>query len=159
MTQNQNVLFETTNLCVKKFAPIDAEKAYSVLSDIQVMQFVEPPFTEDQTKLFLENYGLTDKPLIYAIWHKQSKDYVGHIIFHSYDETDYETGWVIDKKYWGRGYAQELLRATILHCMANNICGLVLECDKRQTQTKHIAQKFGFELVSGERLSVYRLQL
>lgn len=159
MIQNTDVLFETENLCVKKFTPDDANNVYRVLSDAQVMKFVESPFTEKQTETFLENCGLTAPPLVYAVWHKQNKNYVGHLIFHRYDKTDYETGWVLDKNYWGRGYAQELLQATIRYCNANDICGLILECDNRQTQTKHIAQKFGFELISDTPLSVFGLKL
>ncbi len=159
MTRNIDMFFETKNLRVKKFALCDIDKAHKMLSDAQVMKFVEPPFTKEQTETFLKTCALTNDPLVYAVWHKQSGDYVGHVIFHRYDETDYETGWVLDTKYWGRGYAQELLQATIHTSKAHGICGLILECDNRQTQTKRIAQKFGFQLVDDTPLSTYRLKL
>jgi len=36
------------------------------------MEYIEPPFTEGKTKIFIENNGLIPSPLVYALEYKNN---------------------------------------------------------------------------------------
>jgi hypothetical protein len=51
-------------MIIRRMTIEDLESLYGLLSDPQVMQFIEPPYTKEQTVLFLHNAGLSDPPLV-----------------------------------------------------------------------------------------------
>ena len=58
--------FETRRLLIRRFTEADAEALYVVLSDPEVMRYIEPPFSLEQTRAFLRDAGLCAPPLVYA---------------------------------------------------------------------------------------------
>ena len=38
------------------------------------------------------------------------KFFIGYVIYHTYDETSMELGWVLDRKEWGKGYASAITK-------------------------------------------------
>lgn len=55
------------NLQIRPMERTDISALHSLLSDEAVMRYIEPPFTLEQTKAFLEEAGLGAEPLIYAV--------------------------------------------------------------------------------------------
>ena len=53
---------ETERLLVRPFREDDAEPLYAVLSDPAVMRHIEPPFSMERTKAFLNENGLLSPP-------------------------------------------------------------------------------------------------
>ena len=143
------------NLCTE-----DAEDLYKVLSDGEVMKYIEPVFDMGKTVDFIKNAGLCEPPLVYAVEFTESKKVIGHLIFHSYENSAYEIGWVINKIYWGMGIGDELTKRLIEYSKTLDIKSLVIECDENQAASKHIALKNGFvfEGKTGN-LELYRLML
>ena len=78
------------------------------------------------------------------------------MIWHDYDETGKEIGWVLRKERWGEGYAS-LLTGHLAALAAAEGKDAVIECVPEQKVTRTIAEKHGF-LEEGERdgLIVYR---
>ncbi len=143
------------NLCIG-----DAEDLYKVLSDGEVMKYIEPVFDMEKTVDFIKNAGLCEPPLVYAVEFTESEKVIGHLIFHSYENSAYEIGWVINKNYWGMGIADELTKRLIEYSKTLDIKSLVIECDENQAASKHIALKNGF-VFKGKtgNLELYRLML
>ena len=54
------------NLKIRRFCQSDLPALYGLLSDPAVMRYLEPPFTLEQARRFLEEAGLCPSPLIYA---------------------------------------------------------------------------------------------
>ncbi len=143
------------NLCIG-----DAEDLYKVLSDGEVMKYIEPVFDMEKTVDFIKNAGLCEPPLVYAVEFTESKKVIGHLIFHGYENCGYEIGWVINKNYWGMGIADELTKRLIEYSKTLDIKSLVIECDENQAASKHIALKNGFVFErKTENLELYRLML
>lgn len=155
----EQLLFETRNLMIRKFVLQDTDDLYAVLSNANVMKFIESPFSRRQTRRFILRCGMTDTPLVYAIFRKNDSKVIGHVIFHKYDADDFEIGWVIGENDWGHGYAKEILETAIVYAKKRGIVGLVLECAPEQTVTRHIAEKYGFILMEERKLLTYRLPL
>ena len=151
---------ETKRCIIRRFEAEDKEALYEVLSDAEVMKYIEPPFTFLQTEAFIKEAGTGEKPLVYALEYKEGHRVIGHVIFHAYEEKCFEIGWIINKKYWGKGLAGEVTEALIEYSRNLGMVSCVMECDPNQKATGHIALKYGFVyegLMDGR--EVYRLYL
>ncbi|NLO85505.1 MAG: GNAT family N-acetyltransferase [Clostridiales bacterium] len=153
-------MIQTERFCIRKFRLEDAEDLYEVLSDAQVMKFIEPPFTMQQTREFIAAVGIGDGPSVFALQQKNGK-VIGHVIFHPYrDEHCFELGWIIGSAYWHQGIASEVTEAMIRRGEQLGLRSVVMECDARQEATKHIAKKYGFDFLGVEdELMVFERQL
>ena len=54
------------DLTIRRLRPSDAEALYRILSDRQVMRYLEPPYDRLQTEQFLREAGLAEPPLVYG---------------------------------------------------------------------------------------------
>jgi len=135
----------TTERClIRNMQMKDADDLYQVLSDERVMLYIEQAFDMEKTKDFIQSAGLCDPPLVYAIVWKMTGKVIGHAIFHAYEKSDYEIGWVLKKDYWGMGIADEVTKELIQYARFLEVESCVIECDERQTASKKIAIKNGF---------------
>ncbi len=151
---------ETARLRIRSFTPADVEPLFAVLSDPEVMEYLEAPFSLQKTQEFVETYGQCAPPLVYALVEKSCQEVIGHLIFHPYDTTSYELGWVLRRDRWGRGYAQELTAAVIYYAQKEGIGELVMECAPMQQASRHLAEKNGFHLTKEtDKLLVFRRKL
>lgn len=142
---------ETKRLCVRNFRADDAQALYPILSDPEVMRYIELPYTLKLTKAFIETGGLCDPPLIYAVEWKATGELIGHVIFHSYEADDcFELGWILSRDFWGRGIATELTEALLTEARSRGVREAVLECDPEQTATRCIAEKLGFAFLGDD---------
>ena len=148
----------TERLRIRKFQKDDLDDLFALLSDQAVMLYLEEPYTKQKTKMFLYRFGIAEQPLIYAVENRDGA-FVGYIIYHPYDKSSYEIGWVLHKNQWGKGYASELTKSLIENARAKTQ-NLIIECSPSQTVTRHIALKNHFSFVENRNgLEVYRLCL
>ncbi len=140
---------------IRKFTQEDLGPLHSLLSDPDVMRYLEPPFTKEKTGQFLDSQGLTAFPRILAVDDKDHR-FVGYVIYHDYDDESKEIGWVLKKDTWGRGVAG-LLTKQLLAMAAAEGKDAVIECVPEQKVTRLIARKHGFRK-AGEKdgLEIYR---
>ena len=141
-------------LTIRKMRQRDFEPLCALLSDPEVMRFLEPPYSKERTRAFL-HAALSDTPPVYAL--DLDGAFIGYVIYHAFDEDSVEIGWVLAREYWGTGYASALTKRMINQARHEGK-SVVIECDPGQEITKHIALKSGF-VRTGERdgLNVYRL--
>ena len=66
------MLFETARLSVRPLALPDLPALYAVLSDPEVMRYLEPPYTFSQTEAFIRDCGLSRPPLVYGAEEKSA---------------------------------------------------------------------------------------
>ena len=98
---------ETERLVIRDFREKDYKDAFEYLSDIAVMEYIEPVLTISQTKEFIQKYGIEEK-MIFAVEEKQLGKVIGHIIFHEFNKpSEYELGWIFNEKFQRNGYARE----------------------------------------------------
>ena len=149
------ILTESTRLRLRTMRCGDLEELYALLSDDEVMRWLEPPFTREQTERFLQQAGLSDPPLIYAA-ENAAGEFLGYAIYHDYDDHSRELGWVLKRSAWRKGYADEM---TALLTMLARREGkdAVIECIPEQTVSAHIARRHGFSYNgSANSLDIYR---
>ena len=143
-------------LKIRKMEEHDLTPLYELLSNEQVMRYLEPPYSKEKTVRFLERAGLSDPPLIYAV--EQDGLFIGYVIFHDYDETGMEIGWVLHPTIWGNGVASALT-GQLIERSRELKKQPVIECVPEQETTRHLALKFGFEYEgSKDGVDVFRLK-
>lgn len=148
----------TERLKIRKFTNNDLRDLYNLLSDEDVMEFIEAPFSWEKTANFLNSVALIDSPLIYAVEDFNQK-FIGYVIFHEYDKDSFELGWILNKGDWGEGYANELTKAFIK--ISSKIGkNLIIECDPTKEISKRIAMKYDFEFLGeSDGCSVFKRKL
>lgn len=140
---------------LRKMVPSDFESLHALLSDPDVMRYLEKPFTPEQTEAFLKEQGLSDPPRILAVENSR-REWIGYVIYHDYDEAGKEIGWVLKKEVWGKGMAG-LLTKHLIAMAASEGKETVMECVPEQVATKRIAENHGFVRTgTREGLEVYR---
>ena len=150
---------ETKRCRIRQFKQSDVDDLYLILSNPKVIEYIEAPFTLEDTQDFLNKNALSYPPRIFALEYKENKKLIGHIIFHKYDKESYEIGFILSQYYWGQGIADEVTKSLIDYAKNKNIHSLIIECDKRQLATQKIAKNNNFKLINSENLLVYELIL
>lgn len=136
------ILTENARLRLRTMRCGDLEELYALLSDAEVMRWLEPPFTREQAERFLQQAGLSDPPLIYAAENAEG-EFLGYAIYHDYDDHSRELGWVLRQSAWHKGYAGEM--TALLTVLARREGkDAVIECAPGQTVSAHIARRHGF---------------
>ena len=140
---------------IRQFTEEDLEPLHELLSDPEIMKYLEPPFTRKQTESFLKTQGLLASPRILAVDDKDHS-FIGYVIYHDYDDTSKEIGWILKREIWGHGMAS-LLTKQLVAMAASEGKDAVIECVPEQQTTRALAEKHGFVLVgSRDGLDVYR---
>ena len=130
---------------IRPFEKKDAASLSALLSDAEVMRYLEPPYDREKADAFLEKAGLSDPPLIYAVDLADSS-FAGYVIRHAYGADSTEIGWVLRKDLWGRGLASDLT-ARLIGMAGEAGKNVILECDPGQQASRRIAEKFGFSSI------------
>lgn len=99
---------ESERLVLRDFQLADVSDLFEILGDAETMRHVEPPFTPEKTRRFLEGFCIAKKGAFAAVETGSGK-VVGYILFNSVSGNGvYEIGWVFNRSYWGNGYAYEI---------------------------------------------------
>ncbi|WP_276948562.1 GNAT family N-acetyltransferase [Acetatifactor muris] len=141
-------------LTVRRMKRSDLDELYKVISDPEVMRYIEPLYSYADAEKFLQEVGLAEPPLIYAVDKKQwsqnnlctvSEDshFIGYVIYHSCNQDGVEIGWLLKPEEWHKGYAGELTEM-LLGVAACSARYAVIECSPQQKITRRIALKHGF---------------
>ena len=112
---------ETKRCRIRQFKQSDVDELYLILSNPKVMEYIEAPFTLEDTKDFLNKNALSYPSRVFALEYKQNKKLIGHVIFHEYDEESYEIGFILSQDYWRQGIADEITKSLIDYVKNKNI--------------------------------------
>ncbi len=154
------MFIETKRCIIRNMTLFDKESLHKVYSDIDVMTYIEQPYSKSQTVNFITKYGIIKQPLIYSIVLKESNNVIGHLIYHKFEDNKFELGWILNKNYWGLGLATEITEYVIKYAKNQGIGSLIIECVSKQTSTIHIALKnnFVYQYNDGQ-CNIYELKL
>ena len=145
-------------LSIRRMDEGDADALYGVLSDTEIMKYLEPPYSREATVQFLHDAGICEPPLVWAVDDARGR-FIGYVIYHKYDEHSMELGWVLARNEWGKGYAGALNKMLIEQARKAGM-DAVIECSPEQAATKAIAEKHGFTYCGMDSgCEVYRLKL
>ncbi|MCX6316590.1 MAG: GNAT family N-acetyltransferase [Bacteroidetes bacterium] len=110
------ILFETERLVVRTFTAGDYDHYYSLQGNPDVMQYIRPPRTREESDTFLRDKILAADPTDYkgfwAVEEKLSGTFVGcFVIIPIPDEPEKtQMGYSFLPAFWGKGYATEVAK-------------------------------------------------
>ena len=112
------VTLETKRLLLKPYTPEDREHSVLLLTDPEVMKYVDEGVmsVERAHKMFERIFTHVYEPQAFDVWAVWTKEgaYAGHAeIKPRKDAGDFEIIYLLTRERWGRGYATELARRII----------------------------------------------
>jgi [ribosomal protein S5]-alanine N-acetyltransferase len=119
-------VIETNRLMLREIKDEDIEMLFSLRSDPEVMKYVDKPLAktqEDVMPLFsqMREDVKNNKGISWIIALKENHEMIGHIGFWRIDKENHrgEIGYMLRKKYFGKGLATEAIKAVVLHGFNN----------------------------------------
>ncbi len=113
------IIFETDRLVVRHFTAEDHDNFFLLQGDAQVMQYIRPPRTKEESDTFLMEKILTgdanDYKGYWAVEEKETGLFVGSfVIIPIPDDADkIQLGYSFLPSQWGKGYATEVAKAGV----------------------------------------------
>jgi len=123
---------------------------HSFASDIDNTRYMVhlPNFDINETKSFLENVQTewqSSCPKFYEFAILLEKKHIGGVCIYIDDDTgEGELGWIVDKNYWGLGYATEAAKEVMNFAMLElKISKFVAYCDSENRSSYRVMEKLG----------------
>ncbi|AEA44663.1 GNAT family N-acetyltransferase [Fluviicola taffensis] len=113
-----NKILETSRLYLREMTPQDAEVAYILNLDPDVIRYTGDDAFESvgEAKAFLENYS-SYKTYGFGRWAvilKETDEYLGWCgLKYTLELDEFDIGYRLMKKFWGKGYATEAAKACL----------------------------------------------
>jgi ribosomal-protein-alanine N-acetyltransferase len=164
----EQIVFDTERLIVRHYTADDADNFFLLNADPEVMRYIRPVRSRADTDNFFEEvmqYS-KDNPAYgrMAIMDKRSGEFVGSFAIIPIEKTDLmQLGYSLLPKYWGRGYATELVRWALKYIFTSTgieeIFGVT---ESMNTASQQVLLKSGFtphsKMMEGEK-ELYRFHL
>src|ERR1022692_1441415 len=107
------MIFETHRLLIRQYMMDDPENFYLLNSDEEVMRYIRPVQSKEDTfAFFLENVEYYKTFPLYGRWamiEKSNKQFIGSFMLRPSTaiEGNIELGYAMFKNFWGNGFATE----------------------------------------------------
>lgn len=144
-----NIITTTTRLYLREKTTDDAENAYLLNLDPDVIKYTgDPPFESiEAARTFLENYNHYTKYGFgrWAVVDKTTDEYLGWCgLKYSADLDEYDIGFRFFKRHWNKGYATEAAQACLkLGFEDFNMQTIVGRAMKQNIGSVRVLQKLG----------------
>jgi len=140
----------TERLLIRKITMADLEDMHRYVSNPENTAHMVyfPHKTIEETQAFIENIEIEhakDNPGFYEMAVLLDGKMIGHVSLYLADEGG-ELAWIIDKNYWGKGYATEAARGLMLKMREElGIHHFFAMCDWRNEASRRVMVRLGME--------------
>jgi len=145
---------ETERLIITEFTPDMAGAVHENSLDEDTRRFLPDEVFEtveeakETVEFLISQYGTTEGPLVYPILTKNGRENIGYVQLVLLGDGRWEIGYHIGKKYTGKGYATEAVRA-FLPVVAEmvGVREVYGVCLKENRASIRVLEKCGFKVV------------
>lgn len=139
----KNTIITTDRLIIRKYEEKDLDDLYEYLSDEEVVSF-EPysALSLEETKKNLEWRVSSDE--IFAIELKSTGKMIGNVFLGKRECETLELGYVLNRKFWGNGYAFEACYAMCANVFSNGTHRIEANCDPLNSASWKLLEQLGF---------------
>ena len=144
------VLFTTERLYAREFAQGDAEEVYRYASSIENSGFL--PFCPESRE-DVENYigrrladQIADERRVWdmALCLKETDEQIGSISLVMRGKGQAEIGWILDMRFWHKGYALEAARGMLRYgFMGPELHRIYARCDDKNAASYRLMERLG----------------
>ena len=146
------IVIKTERLILKPMGTADLETANSYSLDEQNTRFMcfLPNRDSEETLQFLKNVESEwqkEYPGFYefAVYYRET--HIGAVSVY-FDDGIGELGWIINRRYWGNGFAYEAAKAMIDYFTSIGHHRFVAHCDTENTPSYRLMEKLGMTRTS-----------
>ena len=144
---------QTERLLLRRFRAEDADDLYAYLSDPEVVKF-EPYKPFDREGCRMEAQSRAANPSFVAV--ELDGRVIGNLYMGWEDEHTCEVGWVLNRAYYGRGYAAEAARALIGYAFdREGAHRIIAMCDPLNVPSWRLCERLGMRREAYFRKNVY----
>lgn len=138
-----NTPITTDRLIIRSYEEKDLNDLYEYLSDEEVVRF-EPytAFSLEETKKNLEWRISSDE--IFAIELKTTGKMIGNVFLGKRECESLELGYVLNKKFWGNGYAFEACFSMCKNAFSGGTHIIEANCDPLNSASWKLLERLGF---------------
>jgi ribosomal-protein-alanine N-acetyltransferase len=144
-----SILYQSPKIIIREFLPSEQQTFLDLFKDTQVTKYLPNATPERYVEMFhelLENYK--NKNLSrWAIFDVSNNDFIGICVarIFVYNTNQIEIGYVLSRKYWGKGIATEVCKAIMQYSFANTTTKEVVAItDINNSGSQNVLQKAGF---------------
>ncbi len=147
---NNEIPLETKRLVLRKYREDDFDAVHEYGSDPEVTRFVPfGPNTPEETRGFLDraisSYSNPDFiKLDLAVTLKETGQLIGGGSIRKDKEETASIGYVLNRRFWGKGYATETAQALLEFGFSHlNLHRIFATCDEENPASVHVMEKIG----------------
>ncbi|WP_374284531.1 GNAT family N-acetyltransferase [Lactococcus sp.] len=155
----EHLNFETERLKLRKIKMADAADLFEICGNPLVVANTGSKVDANiiETKENIANYFIPQGLSVWALELKSKQKMIGFIELHvNHDQG--EMGWMLNKSYWGHGFAPEAaicLRDFAFHTL--NLSMLTASCDTENPKSSRVMEKIGMKKI-GQTWNYLRLE-
>ena len=145
---------------IRKFTLDDAESTFVYSSDFENTHYMlmVPHQSIEETRAFLvkciQEYE-KEYPEYMSFAVTLDGQHIGEV-FAYLSEKEADIGWLIDKRYWGNGYASAAAKMLIEYIKTDlHRTDIVAYCDARNIPSQKVMQKIGMEFAGSNGIRTY----
>lgn len=145
---------ETERLILRPYREEDLQDLYEYLSDEEVVRF-EPYLPMDISGV-RENlaWRISTNEMI-AVEIKESGKLIGNVYLGQHDFDTFEIGYVLNRCFWGHGYATEACSAVIERAFSEGAHRIFAEVDPENEASWRLLERLGMRREAHMRENVY----
>lgn len=147
-------------ISIRKFTLSDIETTFTYASDFENTHYMlmVPFSTREETKEFIckciEEYEC-EQPEHISFAVILDGLHIGEV-FAYLSEKEADIGWLIDKRYWGKGYATEAANLLVKYLKEDlHMEEIVAYCDARNVPSQRVMEHIGMEYVGSNGVRTY----
>lgn len=147
------MILETARLALREMTPADLDFVAAMLADPEVMRFYPKTYTRAEAQEWLERQRMRYERDGHALWLVTDKEsgapvgQVGLVTQTIQGESIPEIGYLIDRRYWRRGYASEAALGTRAHAFgARGYPRVISLIRPENTPSQGVARKLGMTI-------------
>lgn len=153
MGNNKQAVINAERLVMRPVRKKDAQAVFDIYSDLKALEyFAREPLEsfKDAEKMVAENLAFDEdaSAILWAICLRDDDSMIGTFtLFHiSEQNRRAEVGYILNRKFWGKGYASEALARMIEYCFDELEMGrLEADVDPQNTASLRLLDRHGFE--------------
>ena len=144
------IIFETERLLVRTYVPADADVFFSINANPDVVRFIRPPKTREESDRFLqEAIRYSELNPLYGRWaivSREGQAFLGTFVVIPIENSErMQLGYAFLPEYWGRGYATEITVAGLHYVFQKTELTVIYAVvQKDNLSSLKVLQKAGF---------------